>query len=460
MGVQLKGLGRSAWRRLLELDRPVPERSPAEIEVEVQANYRWNFTVSFLDGAWFWFGAAFISAGTILPLFVSKLTTDPFWFALLAVISSASWYLPQLLTVGATERLARKKPVVVNLGFFTERLPMLLLPVAALLALRAPLLALILFFVGYAWHGFGAGAIAAAWSDMIARVFPVARRGWFFGFTAFIGSGLGALGAIFSGWLLEKYPYPLNFALVFGIAAICVSLSWACLALTREPAERPLQPVTPQRVLSTRKLMLILRGDRNFRNYLFSRLLGALGRMGAGFLTVAAIERFAVSDMTVGIFTVALLVGQTVGNLLAGVMADRRGHKLTMALSLLVGAASFILAYLATSADWYYPVFFLSGMANGMVVVSGVLIVMEFSLAEHRPTYIGIGNTTAGTGSAVAPIIGGVIAAFSYSALFAVSAIVGLIAFAVLQWFVREPRHQAEYFDLALFETARQEQVT
>ena len=56
-------------------------------------------------------------------------------------------------------------------------------------------LALVLFLLGYAWHGFGAGLVATAWQDLIARCFPVERRGRFFGLTLFIGAAAGAAAA-------------------------------------------------------------------------------------------------------------------------------------------------------------------------------------------------------------------------------------------------------------------------
>ena len=439
---------RRPFRWLLELDKPVPDRTPDELAAVAQKDYRWNFVVNLLDGAAFWFGLSFISGATILPLFVSKLTTDPFWIALLAVLSSAAWYLPQIFAASSTERLNRKKPVVVNLGFFTERLPIWLMPVAALLAAVNPTAALILFFVAYAWHGFGAGAIAPAWSDMIANCFPVDRRGWLFGLTAFIGTGLGALGAIFSGWLLVTYPFPVNFAYAFLVAAIAITASWFFLALTREPVYKVAKTVPSELPSSWSKTVAIVRGDHNFRNFLNARSLMNLSRMGAGFLTVAAVTQWQTSDGVVGLFTAAMLIGQTVANLGAGMVADRWGHKLSLELGLWASTIAFLLAWWAPTEVWYYAVFFLIGAAGGVNFVSGVLVVMEFSTPEHRPTYIGIGNTASGITSAIAPLIGGVLALLGYNWLFAVSVIVGLIAIAALHFTVREPRHQTEQFEV------------
>lgn len=444
MGLQRTARGRQIIRLMLELDRPIAQISDAELAHEAHTNYRWNFIVNTIDGAAFWFGLSFISAATILPLFLSKLTTAPIWFALLAMLSQASWYLPQLFTAGITERLARKKPVVINIGFFTERLPIWLLPVSALLAPGYPVAALLLFFFAYAWHGFGAGVIAPAWSDMIARIFPVNRRGWFFGFSSFIGTGLGAAGAIVSGWMLATFPYPQNFVYTFLVAAIAITLSWVSLALTREPVQPIPAHIREKGDQSRQKIKAIVRRDRNFRNFLSSRLLANLGRMGAGFLTVAAIQQWQVSDASVGLYTAVLLIGQTLGNLVAGVVADRRGHKFTLELAQWASILTFGMAWLAPAPNWYYAIFFFMGIVNGISIVSGVLIVMEFSQPEHRPTYIGMGNTVTGIGGAIAPLIGGLLAAFSYDWLFLASALLSAAALIVLSVGMREPRHHIQ----------------
>ena len=91
------GWGRRIWRWLLRLDQPVPPRTDQEIEAEVERNYRWNFTFNFLDGLAFWFGLNFVAASTIVPLFVSKMTLNPFIIGMVAVLASAGWYLPQIL---------------------------------------------------------------------------------------------------------------------------------------------------------------------------------------------------------------------------------------------------------------------------------------------------------------------------------------------------------------------------
>jgi MFS family permease len=80
------------------------------------------------------------------------------------------------------------------------------------------------------------------------------------------------------------------------------------------------------------------------------------------------------------------------------------------------------------------------GVASGAVLVSGILVVMEFSTPERRPTYLGIANTGVGLASIVAPLIGAALATVGYSPLFAVSALFNLLAAILFRWYVREPR--------------------
>jgi MFS family permease len=430
---------RGTLRWLLQTSRPVPARSDEEVAADVERNYRWNFSVNLLDNAGFMFGFSFISATTIVPLFISKLTASPLPIGIAAVIAQSGWALPQIFTANSVERLARKKPVVVNLGFFLERLPLWLLVLAPMIAVRAPTPALVLFLVTFAWFNLGAGLIATAWQDLIARCFPVDRRGRFFGTSMFVGTSLGMLGAAISAWILKTYPFPVNFVYIFTFAAVGITISWIFLALTREPV----QPIEEPRKTTRQfwaKLPDILRSDHNFRRFLIARSLMALGGMGTGFITVAAVQRWGVSDSIVGVYTGVLLLGQTVGNLTFGFLADRFGHKLSLELGALVSLFAFLLAWLSPAPHWYYGVFALLGIAIGAMIVSGILVIMEFCEPQRRPTYAGMANSSMGLVSLAAPLIGAWLAKMSYSWLFALSAIVYLLAFIALHWWVKEPR--------------------
>ena len=162
--------------------------------------------------------------------------------------------------------------------------------------------------------------------------------------------------------------------------------------------------------------------------------------MGIGFVTLSAVERWHVPDATVGIFTVALLVGQTVGNLAIGFLADRFGHKLGLEVAILSSGIAFGIAWLSSSPILYYLVFVLMGIGFGAVAVSGILMVLEFAPPEMRPRYIGVANTSAGLVGMVAPLLGAALAEADYGLLFALAALAYLSAWATMRWKVIDPR--------------------
>ncbi len=428
-------------RWMLRLDVPLPELSDEEYEAEVQRNYRWNFIFNMLDGASFWFGMNFVAPATLMPLFISKLTDSKFAIGMLSVIVQSAYMLPQIFTANFIEQLPRKKPVVINAGFFWERLPFwLIVPVIAFLAVPYPHLTVVLFLFLIAWHAAGAGALAPAWLDMLARCFPTEKRGRFFGTTSFLGAGAGVIGAALSAKLLASAPYPRNFVYTFAAAAFLITLSWVFLAQVREPVRK--MPTPPPQSLGTflKQLPRTLREDHNYRRFLIARTLLAWSGMGSGFITVALVQRWHVPDFTVGVYTSVMLAAQMFSNLMYGLLSDRYGHKLSLVWGSVCILLAFLLAWLGPSPAWAYAVYVLLGLGNGAFSVSGMLIVLEFSAPERRPTYTGIANTITGLSAMVAPLVGTWLAYYGYNILFALSALVNLLGLLTLQFTVREPR--------------------
>lgn len=429
--------------RMLQTDRPVPERTEGELEAERERNFRWNFTVTSLDTSTFMFGASFVSASTIVPLFISKLTTSTLAIGIAAMIAGSSWFLPQLFSANFVEQIARKKPVVTNLGFFTERVPMFFIVLSAAIAVRAPTISLILFLVSYAWHGLGAGLLAPAWQELVARCSPVEKRGRYLGTGMFIGTITGVAGASLSTRLLSTLQFPNNFMVIFSLGGAGILISWIFLSLTREPVKQNHIPHRTQREFMA-GLREILNKKYLFRRFLLARLLLGFGSMGSGFITISAVRTWQVSDGTVGIYTALLLAGQGVGVLFLSLLADRKGHKLSLELVGLASALSFACVWLANDPVLFFPAFFLLGISFGGLTVSGLLVVLEYADPNRRPTYAGIASFVVGVASVIAPLIGTALAEISFSWVFGLSVLMSIAGMIGLHFWVREPRFAPE----------------
>jgi len=435
----VRGWGRRLLRRVLELDRPVPETSEAERAAFVERNFRWNAFVNLMDGSLYWLALSFISGSTIVPLFISKLTTSTVPIGIAAMIAQAGWSLPQIFTANWAERVPRRKPLVIYMSALVERPPFWMLAAAAAIAGKWAMLSLGLFLVAYAARILGGGMVAPAWQDMIARVIPLARRGRFWGLTSSLGVGCGVIGSLLSAWLLRTLPFPKSFVVLFLMAAVLTTTSWFFLAQTREPAQRVTAPRQSQRQFLA-SLPALVRQDPPFRRFLIARVLLALAAMGSGFVTVSALRRWSVSDATVGIYTAMQLVGMTAGNLLFGWLGDHHGHKRPLEWGALAYGAAFAVAWLAPAPAWYLATFVLLGIAAGAMTVSGMMVLLEFSEPERRPTYVGIGNTIVGVASIAGPLAATGLASIDVNWVFVPSVAFGLAAWAAMRWWVAEPR--------------------
>jgi MFS family permease len=213
--------------------------------------------------------------------------------------------------------------------------------------------------------------------------------------------------------------------------------------LTREPVNPNHTPRRSQREFLA-SLLEILKKKYLFRRFLIARLLLALGLMGSGFITIAALRTWQVSDGTVGIYTALLLTGQGLGVLFLSLLADRKGHKLSLELVGLASALSFTFVWLANGPAFIYPAFFLLGVSYGGITVSGLLVVLEYADPDRRPTYAGIASFGVGLANIIAPLIGTALADIDFSWLFGLSVALSLAGMISLRYWVREPRFAPE----------------
>ena len=408
-------------------------------------DYRWNFTVNLLDGASFWIGSSFISASTILPLYISKLTDSLVPIGLINVITAAGWFLPQLFAARITESRRKMKEIVVGWGLFLERLPIVLMIISPILATANPNLALILLLVCLTWHTIGAGIIATAWMSLLAKIFSPEKRGSFLGTTMFIGNGMGIIGSLISAWLLRNLVFPTSFNLLFSIAALFIFISWFFLGLTREPVSIQ-ENNSPDLATYFQELIEIFKTDHNFRRYIITIIIVTIGGMGTGFFTISAIRRFDILDSTVGLYTLAMLIGQTLGNLALGWLADKHGHKQSLEIGVFSLLIALILAVIVPSPAFYLAIFFLLGINLSAGTVSGMLVVWEFCPISRVPTYAGLANTSKGIVGLIIPVVATQLAMVDYRVLFGSCALMTLLGLLLLNKWVMEPRLANNHF--------------
>lgn len=412
------------------------------VEQFAEKNLGWNFSVNLWDITFITLGLSLISRETVIPVLVSQLTDSKLAIGLVPALWSLGFYLPQLLTANLAERMEYKKPFVMLIGSVFERLPYLLIGLTVLTsAISAPTLALVVVLAGVGLASSGAGIATPAWLDMIAKVIPVQRRGIWAGLGHGLGALMGIVGAYFVARILVSYAFPNNYALLFFLAFGLVVLSWVGLALNREPPSPLTKEVLPlQRYLG--QLPAVLGRDSNYRRYLVSKSLVNLGAMSTGFFAVYGTEVFAIDGAGVGLLTGILIGTQAIANPLWGLLGDRVGHKIVLAMA----GFAITLAPLSALAAAGMPLLMLTFVFLGTYLAaeqaSSLNIILEFCAPEDRPTYIGLTNTLLAPMLILAPIFGGWLAgALGLRVMFNIALAVAISGTLLLFFWVREPRH-------------------
>jgi MFS family permease len=412
------------------------------VEQKIRKDLRFNIIVNLADAMFFGAGFGFGSFGTIIPLFVSQLTTSAIIIGLIPAIHAVGWQLPQLFTANKVSQLRKYKPFVL-LMTINERVPFLGFALVAWFMYSLDnKVALALVFLLLVWQGFGAGFTANAWQSFIAKIIPGEYRGTFFGAQAAVANILIFVSAIGAGYLLNGLDSPLDFTLTFSLAFAFMVFSWIALSLAREPED--LEKVIPDQFPPIwQGAGDLLRRDKNFSWFLVARTLSIFSTMGFSFYIIFGLRQFGIDTITAGYLTAALTFSSAIANVGMGWLGDRLGHRLMLIVGAMTISLSSGFAFLAQGVAWLYPAFILSGVASVAIWTIGMAMTVEFGTEAERPVYIGLSNTLVAPASILGPLLGGWVAdAVSFQATFAISMVGGLVTAAVLWFMVKNPHQE------------------
>jgi MFS family permease len=414
-----------------------------DVENFVRRNLRWNIWALGADYGLFMVGLAFVSSATVLPAFAESLGASTVLIGAIPAVMTVGWFLPPLFAAAHAERLPCKLPFILKWTGW-ERVSFLVLAgVAFFLADRAPALSMwLLLFLLLAMTAVG-GLLMPAWTDLIARALPTRLRGRFFGLASLAGTAGGLVGSVLTAWALATLPSSTAYGVCFLAATLFVGLSWAALAVVREPPPTT-APASADFWTHLGSVPALLRSDTNFSWYLAARVLTFGAVIGSGFFTVYALRVLRAPMADVGVFTALLLAGQMVGQILLGWIADRFGHRLVLVIAAATATAMNVVALAAGSLNVFSIVFAFNGFFNAAIQVSAVTVLLEFApTTQQNPTYVGIERTFLAPFGFGLPLLGGLlIDGVGYGFVFWISIACSAASAVVLVLRVRDPRHR------------------
>ncbi len=404
-----------------------------------KASFRRNFILLALDSSAFTFALAMLSRETILPYFVSQLTASPVLVGLVSAVYFLGYYGPQLFGAYLASQRSRRKPLILVI-MISQRLGILLLALTAqTTGVLPPQLTLASFFLSFMVFSLLNGMIMPAYSDFISKHI-IQWRSLFYGITYALGGLIGLLASLLAKNILDRLAFPANVQLIFWTGFFFSFISPFIISGIKET---PLPYVSQPEPLKQffQQIPFHLRSHPGFVRYIAARSLLGLGLMGNSFYAIYAIHRYGLSEGSLGIFTMIILLAQSVLSLAWGWVGHRFGYKVVLlATGVFIGGEA-LLALTAQQSWMFLVIAFLIGGVYSAILIGDPNFVFEIVPPQETSRFIGIANTLLAPVSAVAPLLGGGLVQLSgYPALFIAILCIALAALLVTVLWVKEPR--------------------
>jgi len=394
----------------------------------------------------FYVAIVFASTTTILPGFVGSLTRSAVLVGLVLTLAEGAWRLPQLFVANWLSTKPRKKPYLTWVAAVSR--PAYLVLAAALWGgiSKRPAAALALFFALHLFMYAALSIDSLVWWDIFAKAIPLQRRGRILG-TSTALQGLLAIGAgSIVTWILggKSLSFPGNYAILFALSGFSLLGSLLCWLAVREPVEHVPSTRLPWRIFAGHVRGLVAK-DRLFQRFLLVRLLAGFEGLALGFYILFAIHVLGFPPSMIGVFAAVQTTGAVFGGVVFGWISDRFGNHRLIQIATLIGfsaplsALVFSLArptgFAAYSFAW---VFLAIGLFGTALFVGFNSLAVELAPTEERGVYIGVFNLASGLVIAWPSVGGWMVDRTSFTILFAVTAVLTLIAHAA-SWSLYAP---------------------
>ena len=411
---------------------------PEYIE-QVRKNYWFNFFVISLDSAFFTFSMAMLSQDTILPYFLSQLTSSAILIGLIPALFFLGQYFPQLIGAYLVSGKKRKKNFILCAAI-AERIGILLIALTAqFMGLLSNQVTILLFFISYALFTSTLGLMMPAYSDFISKAI-MKNRGLFYGVMVGLGGGIGFIASTIASKLIDSLNFPVNFQTIFWLGFGFSFISPFLIAMFKE-VDLPVVDAKEKFSTFVKSIPVKVASHPLYKRFLIIRGLVGLGMMGNSFFSIYAITQYDLRSGTIGIFTMFILIAQSLMGFIWGWLGDRFGYKKVLQGMMLFLILEGILALINPGLWAFYLIAALVGGVYAGATVCDPNIIFEMAPPSETSRYIGITNTLLGPIFSLAPIIGGLLVdLFTHTTLFATIATLEIATFIIAAFWFPEPR--------------------
>jgi hypothetical protein len=379
------------------------ERIPTAATKERKNNHRWNFSMGMVHAVFFSGATSFVHPDTVIPLFLSTLTSSSIIIGIASMIRGTlgglGSVIPQLFVAAHLHNVTQRKPFLVRTLIVRAACFFLLGLITLLLHDRSPSLLIVSGLTLSFIFTITGGVASVPFYDIWSRSLPHEMLGTFFAHRHLWG-GLFAIimGLVVSNLLgCPHLENRVKYALLFLGAALLMSVGFVGLASVRERPARKHEQSTAKRAV----LMLagnIILSDKRLRLYLCAFLLSGAPAMALPFIVLFARDRLSFNAADVGIFLAIQMTGSLSVALLWGRITDKYGCKVTAGLSSLVSILFLATVTMPLLSPCFprtimYGVYGLIGAWTPGRQVCFDKMLLRMSSEKLRPVYIALKGT-------------------------------------------------------------------
>ncbi len=394
-----------------------------------------NFRLALINGIFARVGFRLVDSNMVLSAFVKELTNSNVLVGLTCSTMRAGWMWPQLIISNLLEHRERKMPFYIFGVTVRVAAWLLILLLTILIGDHDYFLLFICFYVLYFIASSSLGISTIPFNDIVAKSIPVKRRARLFSLRQ-LTSGFFSIGV---GFLIRfvlsegfYFPFPHNYATLFGLSALMMAIASIVFILSREP----IHSVHDKRRPFWRHLKrgpYFLKNDRDYRYFLIFRIASTFSSMCIPFYVPYALDHLGIVESTIGSFTAVAAASAVLSNALWVYIGEKHGSKslmiVTHSLSCLAPMIAAFVRYLpaAHQVTCYFLVFALTQAFINGSTIAYMTYSLNLAPSMSRPTYLGFLNTLMFPMSFVPLLAGVLIKIISYEWMFILSACIAVV---------------------------------
>src|SRR5580692_8280093 len=323
------------------------EAQEADYERFVEDNLPRNFAGHFVHGMLGMTGFRIFNSPTFLPAYLHLITHampgSDFLVGLGQSVQQLGGVISPVIGAAQIEHRKRVLPVSMLMGTLMR----VQIAAIALCAwfLQGPLLVVaVMFFLMLL--GLFQGAQGVAFQLLLAKVIPIRLRGRLQALRNLAGGQVSAGMAYLAGRYLIGGKFLGNgYAATFALSAILTTIGLSLLAIMMREPEPPTVRVKARTWDRMREFPALLAADRGYMFFMIAQTCATAGRIGVPFYILFARHIMPLTGANIGLQSFVLLEGDSLSNLVWGLIGDRLGFRASFigSMTLWIGATVVLL---------------------------------------------------------------------------------------------------------------------